>query len=276
LTAIKVASRKALRTRNVTARRRAHSEDPATAQTTMDIRLRHPPLEALATQLQAACRPAMLRTPAARALAALARERSVAAASSPFGPAARVDALWLVSQGCVTVGHLDGRHWRATRTVHAGEWLDAASAWLDLPLAEQAVAETDSVLVGFPIAEVEVLCTAHPPLARVLLTLLAQRVRQLTESTHGLLSKDVLARCASWLVEAARIAGDGATVLLAQRKRSIASQIGATPETFSRTLRQLREMGAIDVEGYRIRVRDGEALERLAGVGVTHHHVAIP
>lgn len=234
----------------------------------MDIALRTPSLEALASQLQAACRPAMLQAPAACALAALGGERRVIAGSSPFGPAARVDRLWLVSRGCVTTGHLDGgRHWRATRTVQAGEWLDVASAWLDLPLAEQAIAETDSVLIGFPIAEVEHLCSTHPSLARVLLMLLAQRVRQLTESTHGLLSKDVLARCASWLVEAARITDDGTTVLLAQRKRSIASQIGATAETFSRTLRQLREMGVIDVEGYRIRVRDGAALERLAGMG---------
>jgi CRP-like cAMP-binding protein len=229
-----------------------------------------PQLDALVALLQAACRSARLDGPAARALAALGHERWVGVGTRLFDDGQRIDALWLVARGCVTVGNLDaGRHWRPTRAVQGGEWLDAASAWLDLPLAEQALAEADSTLVAFPIADVEALCATHPSVARVLLTLLARRVRQLTESTHGLLSKDVLARCAGWLVEALRGAEDGATVQLAQRKRSIASQIGATPETFSRTLRQLREMGAIDVEGYCIRVRDGEALQRLASAGAT-------
>ena len=224
-------------------------------------------VDALATLLQAACRPALLDDRAARRLAELGREHRVHAGSTLFEQAARANALWLVMEGCVTVGRREeaGRPWRATRTVQGGEWLDAASAWLDLPAAERAVAETDSVLAEFPLADVERLCASHPPLSRALLALLAKRVLQLTESTYGLLSKDVLARCASWLLEAARVADDGATGLLAQRKRSIASQIGATPETFSRTLRQLREMGAIDVEGYRIRLRDGAALRRLAG-----------
>jgi CRP-like cAMP-binding protein len=229
--------------------------------------VRRPDIDALAAQLQAACRPATLDDRSARGLAELGRVHRVHAGSTLFEHAARAQALWLVMQGCLTVGHREeaGRPWRATRTVRGGEWLDAASAWLDLPAAERAVADTESVLVEFSLADVEKLCASHPPLARALLALLATRVLQLTESTYGLLSKDVLSRCAGWLLDAARATSDGVTVLLAQRKRSIASQIGATPETFSRTLRQLREMGAIDVEGYRIRVRDGAALRRLAG-----------
>ncbi len=233
----------------------------------MHIDTRPPAIDALATLLQAACRPAVVDDCAARRLAELGREHRVHAGSTLFEHATRANALWLLTRGCVTVGHRQeaGRPWRATRTVHGGEWLDAASAWLELPAPERAVAETDSALVEFPIADVERLCASHPPVSRALLALLAKRVLQLTEITYGLLSKDVMARCASWLLDAAGVSGDGATVLLAQRKRSIASQIGATPETFSRTLRLLREMGAIDVEGYLIRVRDGAALRRLAG-----------
>jgi CRP-like cAMP-binding protein len=88
------------------------------------------------------------------------------------------------------------------------------------------------------------------------------RVRQLTENTHGLLSKDVLARCAEWLLSSMDAAAG--TVRMNQRKRSIASQLGATPETFSRTLRQLREKGTIEVDGYSIVVRDVQALRRMA------------
>jgi CRP-like cAMP-binding protein len=96
-----------------------------------------------------------------------------------------------------------------------------------------------------------------------LLALLAARVRELTENTHGLLSKDVLARCADWLL--ASMDRNGGVVRISQRKRSIASQLGATPETFSRTLRRLREKGTIEVDGYSIIVRDVPALRRMAG-----------
>ena len=61
---------------------------------------------------------------------------------------------------------------------------------------------------------------------------------------------------------------------LAQAKRTVASQIGATPETFSRLLRQLREIGAIEVRGHRIDVLDTQALVRLAGVEAARRHCA--
>lgn len=154
-------------------------------------------IDDLATLLQAACRPAALRAPAARALAALGRPHQLDGGAHLFDPGAHIDALWLVARGCIAVGHVDAAgHWRPVRTVQSGEWLDAASAWLDLPLAEQAVAEADSTLVAFAAAEVEGLCAPHPSIARVLITLLARRVRQLTENAHGLRSKDVLARVA--------------------------------------------------------------------------------
>jgi hypothetical protein len=43
------------------------------------------------------------------------------------------------------------------------------------------------------------------------------------------------------------------------RKQLIANYLGITPETFSRTLKQLRDFG-IDVEGEKIRLRDAFAL----------------
>ncbi|HET9645881.1 MAG TPA: Crp/Fnr family transcriptional regulator, partial [Burkholderiaceae bacterium] len=209
--------------------------------------------------------PSVLAEGPARSLAAMAQLREAQAGQMPLSDSDRAAALWLVAGGRLSVGnHDEAHHWRPTRSVHEGEWLDMASAWRHEPLDEQCMAETDCVLCGFPIHDVRSLCSREPDLAQVFLGLLARRVGQLTESTHGLLSKDVLARCAGWLVDALQDSADGCSVLLTQRKRSIASQIGATPETFSRTLRQLREMGAIDVSGYCIAVRDADLLQRLA------------
>jgi CRP-like cAMP-binding protein len=223
---------------------------------------------ALAELLHAALRPARLSLTAARALAALGRRHHVGAGTPFLRRADEARSLWLLEKGSVSLGSHDGaQRWVSTRSVRGGEWVDAASAWLGSPLIEGALAESDCTLWEFKAADVEHVCILHPGLWRAMLSLLAARVRRLTGEKHGLLSQDVLARCALWLLDALADSPDGGTVVLAQRKRSLATQLGATPETFSRTLRQLRESGVIEVHGYRIHVRDVDALRRLTTDG---------
>ena len=236
------------------------SIDPAL---TADIPGGYSPRAAL---LERAFSVAPLPSAAADAMAALAHEHRVRPAGTVFTRHDPATGLWLVVGGRVTVGGWESeQQWRQTHAVQDGDWLDAASAWLGGAFQEDAVAETDTVLLEFPVAAVKRACAAHPALARGLLALLALRIRQLTENTHGLLSKDVLARCADWLLTSMDAAAG--TVRMNQRKRAIASQLGATPETFSRTLRQLREKGTIEVDGYSIVVRDVQALRRMASRG---------
>jgi CRP-like cAMP-binding protein len=220
----------------------------------------HQPLVELLARAFAVAPPAPAATDA---MAALAHQHLVRAGGTVFTRRDAAVGLWLVVRGRVTVGSWEAeQHWRQTHAVSDGDWLDAASAWLGGTFQEDAVAETDTELLEFPVAAVKRACASHPSLARALLGLLALRIRQLTENTHGLLSKDVLARCADWLLTSMDAAAG--TVRMSQRKRSIASQLGATPETFSRTLRQLRERGTIEVDGYSIVVRDVQALRRMA------------
>jgi CRP-like cAMP-binding protein len=219
----------------------------------------------LAELLHVALQPVRLSLTAARALAALGRRHHVAPGSLVLRRGDDAGSLWLLEQGSVSLGSHDAaQRWLSTRSVRSGEWVDAASAWLGTPLIEGALAESDCTLWEFKAGDVEHVCILHPGLWRGLLALLAARVRRLTGEKHGLLSQDVLARCALWLLDALADSPDGSTVVLTQRKRSLAAQLGATPETFSRTLRQLRESGVIEVQGYRIRVRDAAALRQLA------------
>ena len=220
--------------------------------------------EALAALLRQACQPAPSPDDA-RALAQLGRVHRVAAGSGPVAAMAASPALWLVAAGCVTVGGPDGEgHRQPLHSFQRGQWVDVANAWLGLPVTEHCMAETDSTLYAFPIAEVEELCESRPTVARVFLSLLARQAHESAQNARQLLTKDVLARCAGWLLESLRTAGDDATVVLAQRKSTVAAQIGTSPETFSRTLRRLRDMGTIDVKGARILVRDMTALHQLA------------
>lgn len=229
--------------------------------------------EALLNCLHAACLPGLLDPADASALAALGRRHSFAAGARILQEDDTVDALWLVAAGTVTMGTVDeAGHWRTSRTVRAGEWLELTAAWLQMPLQQRAVAESSAVLYSFAVEDVEALYGRRPRLVRTLLSLMAMRARQLAESARSLACRDALSRCAVWLLEESGRAGEGNTVRLAQAKRTVASQIGATPETFSRLLRQLREIGAIDVKGHRIDVLDVQALSRLAGVEAARRH----
>jgi CRP-like cAMP-binding protein len=231
--------------------------------------------EALITGLCRACEPAQLDPADAQAMAALGQRHIFADGACVLQEDDAVDALWLVVAGTVTMGTVDeAGHWRTSRTVRAGDWLELTAAWLPMPLQQRAVAETPAVLYSFPVHGIEALYRRRPRLATVLLSLLALRARQLGESARSLACRDALSRCAGWLLEERRRAGEGSTVRLAQPKRTVASQIGATPETFSRLLRQLREIGAIEVRGHRIDLLDTQALVRLAGVEAARRHCA--
>jgi CRP-like cAMP-binding protein len=218
--------------------------------------------------LMTAVQPLRLAATAAQALALRAKRHRIERGSAVLRRGEECGSLWLLERGTVSMGHHDVLlHWYPTRSVRGGEWIDAWTAWSGAPLAEGAIAESDCLVWEFALADVEHVAGQHAGTLRAFLALTAARVRRLTEEKHGLLSQDVLARCAQWLLDALVDSADGSTVVLNQRKRSIAAQIGATPETFSRMLRQLRERKAIDVEGYRIRVADPEVLRQLAADG---------
>jgi len=205
---------------------------------------------------------------AAAFMAAAAEQRHVRAGTVIFSRADTADALWLISRGKVAVGVLGSRGMLLhSRTLRAGEWINVASAILRGPHVEDAVAETDVLLLRLPIDAVHACAAAHPDLAWVLATLAAERVRELTGDAHRLVRRSALTRCALWLLEQAErgtARGDSLAtqVALHQPKRSVALQLGTSPETFSRMLRQLSRDGLIVVRGAVIDVLDLAGLRR--------------
>jgi CRP-like cAMP-binding protein len=82
------------------------------------------------------------------------------------------------------------------------------------------------------------------------------------------LDKDAEARCAEWLLRHAELASEAGSlsVMLRQRKRLIAAQLGIAPETLSRVLRHLREQSLISGSGRVVNLVDPGGLRSLAGV----------
>jgi CRP-like cAMP-binding protein len=128
-------------------------------------------------------------------------------------------------------------------------WLEAASVLLDQPYVIDVVAETDVRIEKITLADFRSCCKAWPAASRELMRDLALSQRQQVELAISRLAKDADARCAEWLLQHAEPAGQGLAVVLRERKRLIAAQLGMAPETFSRVLRQLRDRNLISGAG---------------------------
>lgn len=147
-------------------------------------------------------------------------------------------------------------------------WLEATAAVLGLPSAVDGVAETAVTLRRVPLSAFQAGLNALPASALAVLHDVAQAHRQQTELAVSRLAKDAEARCAEWLLrhaEPAQGAPGTLAVMLRQRKRMIAAQLGIAPETLSRVLRQLRERSLISGTGRILNLLDPGALRALAG-----------
>jgi len=226
-------------------------------------------LQRLEPALLQACAPAVLSADAARSLAAHAVERVLPAGAAVFSRAEPAAGLWLVLEGRVVVGLRCGGELQQRRSVQAGAWLDVASALLQGGYLEDAQAQVPSRVCLLPLPAVLQAARHHACVMPAIATGMAGELAALLDVARGLMTKDVLARCATWLLDHAQFdAPNGAartgSLQLQQRKRAVAQELGTTAETFSRTLAQLGRNGLIEMQGYAIRLLDVPALRRLA------------
>lgn len=203
------------------------------------------------------------------ALDAIAELRSVGAGQTVFARGQSSRALVVLLSGAVAMGvAAAGGAMRTERLVHGPAWLDASSVWLGGAHVLDAIALTPARVAELARAPLQALLDQRPQLAQALLVSLAREVHRLTVHTHELMHKDAPARLASWLCARQQPLDadpDRGVVQLAERKSDIASQLGMTPETMSRLMRNLSDRGVIEVEGYTVRVLDPKALRRIAG-----------
>ncbi|MFP4561178.1 MAG: Crp/Fnr family transcriptional regulator [Thiohalorhabdus sp.] len=110
------------------------------------------------------------------------------------------------------------------------------------------------------------LLDTRPGLTRNLLATMSKRLHQLVQDVAALTLEDATGRVVGYLLaqtEAEGVDQPGTEVHLPAKKAAIASRLGIQPETFSRVLGRLRETGAIDVEGDRIRILDPRRLHAI-------------
>ncbi|GAB6057727.1 Crp/Fnr family transcriptional regulator [Desulfonatronum parangueonense] len=116
----------------------------------------------------------------------------------------------------------------------------------------------------FPRAAIRRLVARDPNLAMNMLADLSKRLRQLTRLVENLSLKESPARLAAYLLHAGSELVQTDEVELDVTKGQLATLLGTTPETLSRTLKKMSENGVIEVHGRTIRLLDKAALEDMA------------
>lgn len=178
------------------------------------------------------------------------------------------DGVVFVESGRIELGLMDGEV--LTHLLGAVEgpfWLEASAAILGRPSLVDAITETRVSLRRLPLPVFRKWLGGMPASAQSLLRDVAMAHWQQTELAVSRLAKDAEARCAEWLLRHAQTSAQGAVaVMLQQRKRLIAAQLGIAPETLSRVLRHLRERSLISGSGRVVNLVDPTGLRLLAGV----------
>ncbi len=178
------------------------------------------------------------------------------------------DAVVFVETGQVGLGLTEGDNMtHLLGSVDGPFWLEVSAAILGRPSLIDAVAQTRVKLRRLPVPVFRTWLGSLPESAQNLLRDLAVAHWQQSELAISRLAKDAEARCAEWLLRHAQTSAQGSVaVMLKQRKRLIAAQLGIAPETLSRVLRHLRERSLISGSGRVVHLVDPGGLRSLAGV----------
>ncbi|MCK6423691.1 MAG: Crp/Fnr family transcriptional regulator [Burkholderiaceae bacterium] len=186
------------------------------------------------------------------------------------GPAQPVPAWWLLRRGRMALGwQAEPGQFVERQLIGPGDWLDVAGALSSPPAwVDAAQCRTPVELLALPLRSLFDACAEDPALMRAVGELLAGRVRHLSDTLHDVVTADVPARLARWLlrrVEGAVAGGLAAPrLVLTELKQAIAAQLGTTSETFSRALRRLADAGVVQVRGYELTLLDLPALQAIA------------
>lgn len=179
------------------------------------------------------------------------------------------DRVLHVIKGRVVLGVLqEGQMEHRLGQVEGPFWLEVSAPLLGLPHVVDAVADSPVQVQAIETPRFLATLQSLNGQTGTLVQDLALAQRQLTEVAVSRVAKDADARCAEWLLRHAQPVRGGATlaVILHERKRTIAAQLGIAPETFSRVLRHLRDRQLISGAGRVLDLPDPQGLRELAGV----------
>ena len=133
---------------------------------------------------------------------------------------------------------------------------------------ETAVAQTDCCVLAISGADFQQLLEAHPAVTLAVLRSVARSLDDARETIRQITTSDVRTRVAVALAKLDERQGDAASqgVLIRSplSRQDLAAMIGATPETVSRVMADLKREGLIDTGRQWVRILQPEQLRALA------------
>ncbi len=164
-----------------------------------------------------------------------------------------------VEGGVVLVAGADGQE-AAIEFFGPGESVLLPAALLGLPYLVSARATSDGQALLIPASKLRQLIDDDVALAAQCARALSRHWRGLVTQIKEIKTHSATERLARFLVSQSGKTKGPATLVLPGMKKEVATRLGIKPETFSRTLKKLRDYG-VDTEGDTIRIA---SLERLA------------
>ncbi|MBZ4686207.1 MAG: transcriptional regulator [Desulfomicrobiaceae bacterium] len=201
--------------------------------------------------------------PEAQELAAVGQVQRYTRGEWLFAEGDPAEGFFVVGRGRVRVFKTawDGRE----QTLHIlgpGEPVGEVPVFAGVHFPASAQALEDAEMCFFPRASLLAAYARNPALPMAMLAVLARRLREFTGLIESLSLKEMPQRLAAYLVH--RAERGRRAVRLDVAKGTLATILGASPETLSRTLGRLAEAGVISVHGRTITLHDTERLLRLA------------
>jgi CRP/FNR family transcriptional regulator len=181
-----------------------------------------------------------------------------------FHEGAATDGFFVVHSGAINVHKISaGGKEQVICVFYPGESFGeiALAENLGYPASAVAIEPSQVILIRRDAFRHEV--QRDPDLAMRIIASISQHLRFLVETIEDLKLKQAESRLAQWLLrEAGPDDGHPATVALPLAKRLLASQLGISPETFSRVLAAWREAGVVEVNGRDIHLLRTDELRR--------------
>lgn len=194
-----------------------------------------------------------------RRLAGIARETQLAATQTLFEQGDESDGLYLIVSGIVRIFLQAADTREATiNLLEDGEVIGEMSLLDGLPRSAGAAALTDAKLVFIPREPFLDLVDSSPKLARAIILMLCERLRNANSQVDQAIFHDLRHRLVVLLRQLAIMHGtieqDVAVVNLELTQGTLAQMLGASREAVNKQLRALAKDGKIAMEGAQIKI----------------------
>lgn len=146
--------------------------------------------------------------------------------------------------------------------VSPGESFGEAILFLERQFPVYAQAILDSQVLLIPKNLIFSMLDNDPMFARKMLAGLSIRMHQLVQDIEMLSLQSCTQRFIGYLLQISADAPDASNITLPASKTTIASLLNLTPETLSRTLAKLQQLGLIEVNGKDVTITDVKKLRK--------------